>query len=43
LVEERKIVKELFWPYLKSKIVAELEANRKVVLDKLYPCNKVWF
>jgi hypothetical protein len=27
LAEERKVVKELFWPYLKSKTVAELEAN----------------
>jgi len=25
--EERKVVKELFWPYLKSKMVAELKAN----------------
>jgi len=25
--EERKVVKKLFWPYLKSKIVAELKAN----------------
>ena len=41
--EERKLVKELFWPYLKSKTVAELEANQKAVLDKLHPYNKVWF
>jgi hypothetical protein len=41
--EERKVVKELFWPYLKSETVAELEVNRKAVLDKLYPCDKVWF
>jgi len=27
LAEERKVVKELFWPYLKSKTVAELKAN----------------
>jgi len=27
LVEERKVVKELFWFYLKSKMVAELKAN----------------
>jgi hypothetical protein len=39
--EERKAVKDLFWPYLKSKTVAELKVNQKVVLDKLHPCNKV--
>ena len=27
LVKERKVVKELFWPYLKSKIVVELKVN----------------
>ena len=43
LAEERKVVKELFWPYLKSETVVELKANRKAVLDKLHPCDKVWF
>jgi len=27
LAEERKIIKKLFWSYLKSKTVAELKAN----------------
>ena len=39
--EERKVIKELFWPYLKSEMVAELEDNWKAVLDKLRLCNKV--
>ena len=43
LVEERKVVKELFQPYLKSKIILELKANQKAVLDKLYLYNKVQF
>ena len=42
-MEERKVVKELFWPYLKFEMVAELEDNWKAVLDKLRLCDKVWF
>ena len=39
--EERKVVKELFWPYLKSEIVAKFKVNQKAVLDKLHLCNKI--
>jgi MULE transposase domain len=41
--EERKEVKELFWPYLKSETVEELELNRKAILNTLHPLDQVWF
>ena len=42
LAEERKVVKELFWPYLKIKTVIKLKANQKAILNKLHLYNKVW-
>ena len=41
--DQRKELKELFWPYLKSDTLAELESNRKAILDKLRPIDQAWF